>query len=161
MGPGQDQGPFDGPGGDFPGTIPHGGITGNPEVDPGGITDPSNPTEIGGQGGMTGGPSPGQPSRGSESPRERQGTAVPRRPMEPTPMAGSASPASGGLQPFQPMGSPSVGSMATPRLRGLFGSSGGLQGGGLGVPLDPTSNDASPDISSLIAQLLKGGGGQF
>lgn len=45
------------------------------------------------------------------------------------------------------------------KLRGpsLFGSQGGLQGGGLGVPLNPTNSTQSDPISSLIKQLLQQG----
>lgn len=106
------------------------------------------------------------PAHGSEGPRERNNfngaggnnpimgpgiTATPRRPTEPTSMAGSTSPA--GIIPFNPMGSPDIGGMAKPMLRGLYGSAGGLKGGGLGTPLDPISNDQSDPISDLIKLL--------
>ncbi len=96
------------------------------------------------------------PGRGGEAPRERS-NATPRRPSEPTPQAGSSFVA--GVQPFSPMqASASIGSMATPKLRGLFGSAGGLQGGGLGQPLDPVSNQASDPIDTLIQMLMKQNG---
>ncbi len=41
----------------------------------------------------------------------------------------------------------------------MFGSSGGLKGGGLGMPFDPTSNQKSNPIDTLLQQLLGGGGG--
>ena len=108
--------------------------------------------------------------RGGETPRERSkpgggaGGAAPTRPRSPQPMAGSTFQAgmgggmgSGGVMPFDPMGgSPDVGSLATPRLRGLFGGAGGLTEGGLGVPLDPTSDLESDPISTLL-KLLQGG----
>lgn len=107
----------------------------------------------------------------SESPREREtAQAVPRQPMQPSPAGGAPSAASTGQGPFMPLPSLSPASMATPGLggapggfsaqkRNLFGGHGGLTGGGLGVPLDPQSNDASDPISSLIQLLLKGQGG--
>jgi hypothetical protein len=96
------------------------------------------------------------PGRGRETPRERGGGGVaPRRPSEPDPMAGSSfqSGMGGpGVLPFQPMPGPQ-GGMAQ---GGLFGSMGGLKGGGLGVPLDPTSNAASDPIDTLIQLLMRG-----
>lgn len=91
-------------------------------------------------------------SGGAESPTE----AAPPRPSEPTPMAGSSfnSGMVGGLTPFQPMGTPDIGSMATPRSQGVYGGPGGLTGGGFGVPLDPTSNAQSDPIDTLIKYLL-------
>lgn len=80
--------------------------------------------------------------------RSPGGQATPGRPMSPTPMAGS-------VMPFQPMGSPSPASLTRPRSGNLYGSMGGLQGGGLGLPLDPTSNQKSDPISTLL-QLLMG-----
>lgn len=100
----------------------------------------------------------GDPSGGGEQAHGAQGT--PDMPDQPSPVAGSTFTAPSGLTPFNPMSSPDVGSMATPKLRGLFGSSGGLTGGGLGVPLDPQSNQASDPISTLI-KLLSGGGGGY
>jgi hypothetical protein len=101
----------------------------------------------------------------ASGPGEQVGTynepgATPPRPRTPSPQAGQSQvqappPAapSGGLMPFSPLPSPSVGSMATPRLRGLYGSQGGLTGGGLGVPLDPQSNQASDPIETLLSTL--------
>lgn len=89
--------------------------------------------------------------------------ATPVRPRSPQPMAGSVSQVqSGGAQPtgvmpFTPMGSPDVGSMATPQSNGLFGSLGGLKGGGLGLPLDPMSNQLSDPISMLLKRVMGGG----
>jgi hypothetical protein len=44
---------------------------------------------------------------------------------------------------------------------GYFGGQGGLTGGGFGMPFDPTSNSESDPISSLLKQILGGGGGSF
>jgi len=121
-----------------------------------GVDDPS----VDGEGGL---PKSGAVSRGSESPRERAGEqgegpstqATLRRPSTPTPMAGSVSDgptgAPSGVVPFNPLPGPGNNTLAG---GGLFGRSGGLQGGGLGVPLDPTSNNASPSITDLLKMLL-------
>ncbi len=117
-------------------------------------------------------------AQSGESPRERDAVQNPngpngaamggapsatlRRPSSPTPMAGSSFTASsGGVMPFTPMeDSTDSASLTTPsgptsQLRGsLFGSQGGLKGGGLGVPLDPVSDQQSDPISKLI-QLLQ------
>jgi hypothetical protein len=107
-----------------------------------------------------------QPERGGETPRERAasgggggtgspgltgGLATPPRPRVPTPVAGAAG---------QPPQGPSVNSPLPPivsqaRQRSLMGGLGGLTMGGLGVPFDPTSNQKSDPISSLM-ELLKG-----
>jgi hypothetical protein len=80
--------------------------------------------------------------------------ATPTMPRVPTPQAAGQPAVSGPpVLPFQPMSSPSIGSMATPRLRGLSGSAGGLQGGGLGLPLDPVSNQTSDPIDTLLQGL--------
>lgn len=115
---------------------------------------------------------PRREGQGSESPRERDafgtgvgGNATPRRPMAPTPMAGTAS-----LQPFQPMSDAPAGMMAgagmgagsvlrRPGGGSLFGSMGGLKGGGLGMPLDPTNAAQNQDVSGLLQMLLKMKGG--
>ena len=107
-------------------------------------------------------------SRFGETPRERPGSA-PGQPMEPTPAGGAPAPASTGQGPFMPLPSPGTAKMALPggtaagpvqsQRRKLFGQSGGLLGGGLGVPLDPMSNDVSDPITSLIQLLLHGQGG--
>lgn len=137
-------------------------------------TGVQGPAQPGGSGAVR---SSGEAQSG-ETPRERGNTtlrqlgqgigasgpnaeASPARPRTPTPMAGSSISAtsgggsSEGVQPFSPMGSPDVGSMATPRSRGLYGSQGGLQGGGLGVPLDPVSNQRSNPIDMLLELLSK------
>lgn len=95
--------------------------------------------------------------------------ATPRRPSSPSPMAGSTfTPASGGatgvggspgVVPFEPMSSPNVGSLTTPVGGGLYGGAGGLTGGGLGVPLDPISNQQSSPLDMLL-QIIKGNGGR-
>lgn len=104
----------------------------------------------------------GKEGRASETPRMRQpqpnqptgagpgdgARATPGQPRVPTPV--SATP---GVLPFKPM--PSGGNMAQPRLRGLYGSLGGLQGGGLGVPLDPTPNEVSDPLALLAPILAK------
>lgn len=108
--------------------------------------------------GVTPGVAPPDEGRGEETPRDRQpapGGATPRRPMSPSPMTGSTS----GLQLFNPMPGPSPVTLANPAKRGMFGSLGGLQGGGLGLPLDPTSNVESDPISGLIELLSKLGRG--
>lgn len=100
--------------------------------------------------------------------------ATPPRPMSPTPMAGSsfdasqsggpqgaalgaAGGSSSGVLPFSPLGSPDVASLTAPKLRSVYGSQGGLTGGGLGVPLDPTSNTPNDPINGLIQLLMKQG----
>lgn len=111
----------------------------------------------------------GSAGRHGETPRERQNVsqrsampsasapanASPRRPSSPESMAGSVSSPAPSLVPFQPLPQASVGSMATPALRGLYGAAGGLKGGGLGMPLDPMTNEASDPIDTLI-KLLSG-----
>lgn len=97
-----------------------------------------------------------QASVGSDGPI----TSTPRQPSAPSPAANStfqAGPpdvgAMQGLQPFAPMQGPDAVSQASPKLRSLYGSQGGLQGGGLGVPgsASPATNDP---ISLLLQQLL-------
>ena len=96
--------------------------------------------------------------------------ATPSRPRAPQPMAGgvsqaqsgSAPPPSPGLIPFQPMESSTADmSIAGPQLAmsRLFGSQGGLKGGGLGVPMDPMSNQLSDPITDLLKKILGGDGG--
>jgi hypothetical protein len=114
-------------------------------------------------------------ARESESPRlrSRGGNATPSRPSSPTPMAGSVSTQDGpnmvgadmGLLPFEPMGGMDDSMMTQPigsgqqlRRSSLFGSLGGLQGGGLGAPLDPVPNEEL-DIKTLLEKLMGGGGG--
>ena len=117
-----------------------------------------------------------QPGRGGETPREREDSkgdvslrtlggssmAAPPRPKTPTPMAGStfspgaAQPPSG-VTPFNPMRGPSPVGMA--RSQGqMYGALGGLKGGGLGLPLDPISDQQSDPISTLMQLLQKGRG---
>jgi hypothetical protein len=108
---------------------------------------------------------PGQmPGGGGES------HATPMRPPQPTPEAGSSFQATsggdttgqGGLTPFSPLPqtdyAPLARSGGPGGLQsgngGLFGSLGGLQGGGLGVPLDPTANEQSDPIDTLIKHLM-------
>lgn len=105
-------------------------------------------------------PSPGATTMGptldrpGDTPAPAPVTSTPRKPSTPTPMAGSVStPSSQGVIPFQPIGTPSVGAQATPQLRSLFGSQGGLTGGGLGVPLSPMNLTESGSIDSLIQML--------
>ena len=116
------------------------------------------------------GPVSGLEAQSGETPRERASVqprslgegasgegqpsaqATLRRPSSPSPMAGSTF--QSGVLPFAQFGSPDVGSLATPRSGGLYGESGGLMGGGLGVPLDPQSNQLSPSIEQLIQQLM-------
>jgi hypothetical protein len=108
----------------------------------------------------------GAPSRLSETSRERgngpdvslrgAAQATPTMPKVPTPMAGKVSPASSGVLPFTPMGGGGPSVMLRSPGRQLFGSLGGLKGGGLGIPMDPTNDAASDPISTLI-KMLKGG----
>jgi hypothetical protein len=126
-----------------------------------------------GDGTLTGGANttPAPPSiegRSGETPRDRVETpggfggnestpniqATMRRPTTPTPMAGTTFEPSAGVLPFQPMGAPDMGALATPHLRPLYGRSGGLQGGGLGVALDTTPNSPNQGIGGLIQALL-------
>lgn len=101
--------------------------------------------------------------RGGETPRERAdvagmgspggmtgGMPTPRMPMVPTPQAGAPGPS---VNPPMPQ-------LMGPRQR-LLGGSGGLTGGGLGVPFDPTSNQKSDPISSLMELLGKKGLGGY
>jgi hypothetical protein len=127
---------------------------GVPPVPPPGQSTPFPPP-----GGPVVAPPQGGAGRAGETPRDRQGSqAAPARPGTPTPMAGSTFqpevPQGPGVIPFEPL--PSTDIMGVSR-RGLFGSRGGLQGGGIGLPLDPTSNQASDPISGLIQLLLRGG----
>lgn len=89
------------------------------------------------------------------------GQATTSRPRTPTSMAGSVSPVQSGMQPFNPMGDMSTSSGPQMALGRLFGQAGGLKGGGLGVPLDPTSNQMSDPINQLLKMITGGGGGQF
>jgi hypothetical protein len=69
--------------------------------------------------------------------------------MSPTPMAGSTM-SPGGTLPFSPLSGPKPVQLVKPRGSALFGSMGGLQGGGLGLALDPTSDQASDPITTLM-----------
>lgn len=106
-----------------------------------------------------------------EGPRERADLAVtstPRMPSTPTPQAGAASPAmdaSSGVIPFTPLASSDAMTQVTPqgpapvsgvglRSPALFGSLGGLTGGGLGIPQDPTTRANNTSIEGLL-QLLQ------
>lgn len=123
------------------------------------------------------------PARGGSTPRESEaerqrervpdsgGAAdpgggpsfAPRKPSVPTPQAGIVQPQPGPI-PFNPMdgGGMSPENLAKPlRLRGFYGSQGGLTGGGFGLPFDPISNQDSDPISSLIEQLMKSGKVRF
>lgn len=94
--------------------------------------------------------------RGNETPRDRIGNVAPRKPMEPSPMASQGSSMQApmpGVLPFKPLPGPMMG---TTQGR-LFGSMGGLKGGGLGLPLDPISDVASDPIDTLIQLLMKRG----
>lgn len=108
----------------------------------------------------------GAPSRQGMTPRENPtlrapsgAGAAPPMPKSPSPQAGSVSTAgmgsTEGVMPFAPMGGTPNVRLAKPSSQGLYGSLGGLQGGGLGLPLDPTSNQQSDPISTLI-QMLSG-----
>lgn len=104
----------------------------------------------------------GEGGRGGESPRERQqggqagGNATKTQPMEPSPISAQTP-----MQVTQPLASPSPQAL-TSTLRGaggMFGGQGGLTGGGLGMPFDPTSNQDSDPINTLMKLLSQGGGG--
>jgi hypothetical protein len=109
---------------------------------------------------------PTHASESAETPRERADVqlrslgggagATPSRPASPSPMAGSVSqvPPPGSPQPFQPLPSQDLASLANPRRRGFLGGAGGLLGGGLGI--GGTNPAAAPDISALIKQLIGG-----
>lgn len=104
---------------------------------------PSLRTPTGGSGdGQQAGTPGGQP----DGPR-----ATPAQPRQPFARAGQT-----GVLPFKPMDQ-NVGPNVTPKMTNLFGSLGGLKGGGLGLPLDPTSNQISDPIDGLIQLLRKGG----
>lgn len=97
---------------------------------------------------------PTRPGRGAETPRERGNTpAAPRKPMSPDPMAAAGgSTFQAGVLPFKPLPGP----MGSSPSGSLFGSMGGLKGGGLGIPLDPVSDVASDPIDTLIQLLMRG-----
>lgn len=110
--------------------------------------------------------------------------ATPTRPRTPTPAAGTQSGPDGVVPfnplpsggPGETMAGPMIedpapggfggGDMGGPMapspisggggasLRGLLGSAGGLQGGGLGLPFDPVANETSDPIALLMKQLL-------
>lgn len=112
-------------------------------------------------GGEFGGASSFSPTSQLRSPDGSSGggsQATPSRPSSPTPMSGTQSPqpGGGGVIPFEPM-SPNVGAVGRPVGGGLFGSTGGLTGGGLGVPLDPVSNQQSNPLEMLL-QILRHNG---
>lgn len=140
-----------------------------PGADPGGInagpdTGAGSARQIGDKGQL------------GETPRERQSAqegnnivSAALRPPTPTPQAGQASigspapdapqqaqgamPSPQGVIPFSPISGPAPADAATPRLRGLYGSAGGLQGGGLGVPFN--SAQSSDPITGLIQMLMQ------
>lgn len=113
--------------------------------------------EFGSAGGGPTGVGPRRPSSGGN-----EGIS-PRRPAEPTPGAGSSetissggpAPSPGPL-PFEPLEMPMTSKLAKP-ANGLYGSAGGLQGGGLGVPFDPTSDAQSNPIDTLMQLLMSAG----
>jgi hypothetical protein len=123
--------------------------------------DPANlPPKEPGTGQIPGGTNAGNSTTPRESfpsdPARRaagDAMATPPRPMSPTPMAGASAPAV--TPPMQ--GGPALASLATPARRGLFGGTGGLTGGGLGVP-GSGSGPGSDPISALIQQLLQNRG---
>ena len=108
----------------------------------------------------------GDEGRGDEGPR-----AALRKPgASPSPSAGNSfqsggdmggggSMAPSGVSPFNPLPSAPIGSFAQSRQGGLFGSLGGLKGGGLGVPMDSTPDAASDPINTLLKLLMGGGQG--
>lgn len=119
------------------------------------------------------GANPGQPfgsgggeeGQSSQSPRERlnvpglmapggtSGGATPARPRSPQPEGGVfTATAPGPVQGAAPA-IPGIGSGMGTRLRGLFGSQGGLQGGGLGLPMQTSNNAASDPIETLLSTI--------
>ena len=99
----------------------------------------------------------GDPINQSSEPQGNQPIQAPDRPNSPTPMAGSQGPL-----PSMPTVNPPMegsGTQGSSRLRGpgLFGSQGGLQGGGVGAPMGPSNSDQSDPLSMLIKQLLSQG----
>lgn len=128
---------------------------------------------------------PGAPPRDdagrAQTPREREierrpvpppgggAQQAPPRPKVPTPQAGAVAPIGPPPAPMvgPPMPGPGAGSMAEPlqtpyfggggAQRRLFGQMRGLQGGGLGVPLDPSADEESDPITSLIRLLTARG----
>jgi hypothetical protein len=150
--------------------IPRGGLDVDTEEDLGGSPRLSPP--LGGDG-----PKPGE--RGGESdegrfgegPRERPrppvppgGPAPPQLPPQPTPAPPREPTPSGGvmppppMSPFPPMAQPNPASLIEPAGAGpsrrQFGGAYGLTGGGFGMS-DPTSNQTSDPIQSLIQSLLQ------
>lgn len=112
------------------------------------------PIEIGASGTPGSAPAGAETGRSSEGPRERMpggAMTAPGKSMYPSSMAGTTF---SGPVPFDPMSGGDLSPMAMPKQGGLYGSLGGLQGGGIGVPLDPASNAASDPISTLIEALL-------
>lgn len=171
-GPGDLPGVYDtraGLGGDGPDGVPGG---------PGGDNNDDLPPESGGtppkskSGVLT-----PHSQQGSEGPRENFGSrsiATPPSPQAPAPF--SAAPGGGAvppppMAPFDPLPSNPLGDIispggpspyggpaaagAGPQRRSLFGTLGGLKGGGLGVPLDPVSNASSDPIDSLLSSLQR------
>lgn len=96
----------------------------------------------------------GDGARGGESGRERGSNitnSTPKKPIEPTPMAGSMGPS---INP--PMAGVSPEALTSVlRGRGNFGGLGGLTEGGFGMPFDPTSNQKSDPIEGLLSTLRK------
>lgn len=142
-----------------------GGLGGGSGADPGAVGDPG----IDGDNSLLRiNPDMLSNSRSGEKPRDRTddggggSIATPRQPDKATPHTNSTMMATSGsiggprLRPFQPMADSGTGGWQG--SGGLFGSLGGLQGGGLGRPLDPTVNEQS-SISDLIKMLL--GRGKF
>jgi hypothetical protein len=151
------------------------GLGGLPEGGGDDVLPPANP----GGGGKSGNDMPDTHfGRFGETPRERTPgvhggppplgpQATPPSPTEPIPMSGQPgggmTPPPPPMEPFDPMASDPNAFIspagAGPARRSLFGSMGGLKGGGLGVPLDPVSNESSDPIQGLIQALLQKRGG--
>lgn len=171
LGPGEGKGDiYEGegnqPGGDQWGNPPSGYIPGITDVGQpgtgGSAESPRERQQL--QGVMHGGVGnlPEQPQQHDQPPASPEGpiTSTPRQPSTPAPASGQTFQAGPpdvgtmqGLQPFEPMQGPDAVGMASPKLRSLYGSQGGLQGGGLGIPgsASPATNDP---ISLLLQQLL-------
>lgn len=92
----------------------------------------------------------GAPRAGSPMPH-----GAPPQSMTPD-TSGTGSVTIGSPSTFQPLPSYNPGSLVTSQAGGLAGSLGGLKGGGLGVPLQPSNPALDNPISLLISLLQKG-----
>ena len=128
---------------------------------PGGQLPQENAPGVGNPGGyqepgseQTGPGGPIETGQSKETPRERQaGQATPRMPMSPTPAPSNTAQ----LIPFNPVSSTPANQMVLGRSNpfgSLFGASGGLKGGGLGVPDSGSAMAPNQDLSGLLKMLM-------